>query len=42
MKAQMLEFTRKLVNETIDPRQKIILAEIYDDETKHRKLLLDM
>ena len=40
--AEMIEFTRKLVKETTDPRQKMILAAIYEDEVKHHKVLIDI
>lgn len=42
MEAEMIEFTRKLVKETTDPRQKMILAAIYEDEVKHHKVLVDI
>jgi len=41
IEAEMIEFTRKLVKETTDPWQKMILAAIYEDEVKHHKVLVD-
>lgn len=37
---EMIEYTQRLLNETKDPRMKIILAAIYEDEVKHHKLLV--
>ncbi len=42
MEAEMVEFTRKMAQETDDPRLKLIFAAIHDDELKHHKLLLDI
>ncbi len=38
----MIEFTGKLLNETKDPRLKLILAAIHEDEIKHHKLLISI
>lgn len=40
--AEMIEFTRRLTGETSDPRQKLILQAIYEEEIKHHKILPDI
>ena len=40
--ANMIELTRRLAVETSDPRQKLVLQAIYEDEVKHHKILLDI
>ncbi|MCD6300954.1 MAG: ferritin-like domain-containing protein [Staphylothermus sp.] len=42
LEAEMIEFTHKLIEETQDPREKMILSAIYEDEVKHHKLLLSI
>lgn len=42
MEAEMVEFTRKLAQETDDPRLKLVFSAIHADELKHHKLLLDI
>lgn len=39
---RMIEETRKLLEETADPRMRLLLAAIYEDEVKHHKLLTDI
>ncbi len=40
--AKMIELTEKLLKEIGDPKIKLILAAIHDDEVKHHKILLDV
>ena len=40
--AQMIKYTRRAAEETSDPRLKLILYAIHEDEVKHHKLLLDI
>lgn len=40
--AKMIELTRKLLGETKDPKIKLIIAAIHEDEVKHHKILLDI
>ncbi len=42
MEAKMVEFTRKMAQETDDPRLKLVFSAIHEDELKHHKLLLDI
>lgn len=38
----MMELTKKLLDQVDDPKLKLILAAIHEDEVKHHKLLLDI
>lgn len=40
--ARMLEITKNLLNKAEDPRLKLILAALYQDENNHHKLLIDI
>ncbi len=42
MEKDMVSFTKKLLEETSDPRMKIILSALYEDEVKHHKLLVTL
>lgn len=38
----MISLTRKLLDEISDPRLKLVLSAIYEDEIKHHELLLSI
>ncbi len=40
--AKMIELTKKLLEEVADPKIKLIVAAIHEDEAKHHKILLDI
>ncbi len=40
--AKMIELTRKLLGETKNPKIKLIIAAIHEDEVKHHRILLDI
>ena len=42
LESEMIESTRKLLEETGDPRLKLVLSAILDDEIKHHRLLVDI
>jgi rubrerythrin len=39
---RMIEETRKLLEEVADPRMRLLLAAIYEDEVKHHRVLTDI
>lgn len=40
--SKMIELTKKLLEEVNDPKVKLIVAAIHEDEVKHHKILLDI
>ena len=42
LESEMIEFTRKLLEETADPRLKLVLSAILDDEINHHRILVDI
>ncbi len=42
MEAQMIEFTKNILDKVNDPRLRLVFSAIYEDEVKHHKLLIDI